>query len=102
MNQRAYKLRVGNNPLVQFVTLILAGLLTIAAVLLGAVLLSLLLGLAVLAGAVLFARVWWLRRRMQRVTRAERGARPGEIIDVQYSVVEERRIDENSVDEPPR
>ena len=105
MNQSAYKLRVSDNPLVHFAGLIVGGLTAIAAVLLGAVLLSLLLGLALIGGAVVFARLWWLRRRMGKTARARRrpgGSAAANIVEVEYTVVEERSVRNDREDRSAR
>jgi hypothetical protein len=105
MNQSAYKIRVSDNPLIQFAGLIVGGLAAIAAVLLGAVLLSLLLGLALLGGAVLFARLWWLRRRMGKTARMRPrpgGSGAGDIVEVEYTVVEERAMRDDRGDRSAR
>ena len=80
-----------DNPLLQFVALVVAAIVAVGAVLLGAILLSLFLGLAVIAGLVLYIRLWWLRRRVGR-SGAKRGARPSEFVEVEYTVVEERSM----------
>ena len=59
----------------------------IASVVLGAFILAALLGFALIVGVTFFARVWWLRRKMER-------ARGGEdIIETEYSVIENRDRD---------
>jgi uncharacterized iron-regulated membrane protein len=57
---------------------------------LGAILLSLFLGLAVIAGLVLYIRLWWLRRRMQQRRPEPQQRAPGDFVEVEYTVVEER------------
>ena len=83
-------LTTSGNPLVQVVGLFAGALVAVGAILLGTVLLALVLGLAVIAGLVLFVRVRWLRFRRGRA--AAGGARrpDGEIVEVEYTVVEER------------
>ena len=77
------------NPLLQFVALVVAAIVAVGAVFLGAILLSLFLGLAVIVGIVLYVRLWWLGRSLSK--RAERkGARSGDFVEVEYTVVEER------------
>ena len=77
------------NPLLQFIALVAAAIVAIGAVLLGAILLSLFLGLAVIAGLVLYVRLWWLRRSLGK-RREERGMRSGDIVEVEYTVIDER------------
>ena len=82
------------NPLLQFFALVVAAVVAIGAVFLGAILLSLFLGLAVIAGLVLYIRLWWLRRRVGRPSSGGR-ARPGEFVEVEYTVVEERSVSDD-------
>lgn len=88
MHNRAYKLPA--NPLVQLLAVVVAAIVSVGAILLGAVILSLFLGLAVIAGLVLYIRLWWLRRKIQR--RGSGGRRPGEFVEVEYTVVRERPV----------
>jgi membrane protein implicated in regulation of membrane protease activity len=91
-----YRARLPENPLLQFFALLVAAVVAIGAVFLGAILLSLFLGLAVIAGLVLYIRLWWLRRRAAKPDAAGRN-RPGEFVEVEYTVVEERSVaDEQS------
>jgi uncharacterized membrane protein len=89
MQQRYYRIRPPSNPILQVFALIGAAILTIGAIFIGAIFLSLFLGLAVIAGLVLYIRLWWLRRKAG--TRASRGRpRPGEYVEVEYTVVQQR------------
>jgi Flp pilus assembly protein TadB len=90
MHNRAYKPRVPDNPLLQLLALLAAGIFAVGAVLLGAVLLSLFLGVAVIAGLVLYIRLWWLRRKLQKRGTKSENHRPGEFVEVEYTVVRER------------
>jgi membrane protein implicated in regulation of membrane protease activity len=82
------------NPFVQIASLLVFAVLMIGAVFVGAVILSLLLGAGALLALILSIRSWWLRRRLRETGRRpgppEGGARPGQVIDVSYTVVEER------------
>ena len=95
------RLSASHNPILQVAGLLVGVLVSVAAVLVGAVVLSLVIGLAVLAGLVFSVRVWWLRWRMQRAARtaheATRGPR-GEIVAVEYTVVKERTVGQRGVD----
>lgn len=75
------------NPVLQFIALVVAAVVAVGAVFLGAILLSLFLGLAVIAGLVLYIRLWWLRRRS---VRRPASGRQGEFVEVEYTVVNER------------
>lgn len=79
------------NPLLQFVALVVAAVVAVGAVFLGAILLSLFLGLALIVGIVIYVRLWWLRRSLSK--RAEQtGMRSGEFVEVEYTVVDERSM----------
>jgi len=82
------------NPLLQFFALVVAAVVAIGAVFLGAILLTLFLGLAVIAGLVLYIRLWWLRRRVSKPSSDGR-ARPGEFVEVEYTVVKERSVSDD-------
>ena len=86
-----------DNPLLQFVALVVAAVMAVGAVFLGAILLSLFLGLALIVGVVLYIRLWWLRRKMGGRSEGRR-ARSGDFVEVEYTVVEER----SPSDKPPR
>jgi hypothetical protein len=80
------------NPLLQILSLLAFVVLLIGAVFVGAVILSLVLGLAAIAALVFSVRIWWLRRKLRKGWNdLERGdPQSGQIIDVSYTVVEER------------
>lgn len=86
-----------DNPLLQFLALVVAAVVAVGAVFLGAILLSLFLGLALIIGIVLYIRIWWLRRKMRGRSEARR-TRSGDFVEVEYTVVEER----SPSDEPSR
>jgi uncharacterized protein (DUF58 family) len=88
-----------DNPLLQFVALVVAAVVAVGAVFLGAILLSLFLGLALVAGVVLYIRLWWLRRSLGKQAK-ERPARSGEIVEVEYTVVDERSPSDESSKDP--
>ncbi len=92
MSQSAYKLQFSRNPLVQIAAVVVAVLVTVGAVFLGVIVLSFFVGLAILAWLGLTIRLWGLRRRMRR---GETGhsAQGGEILEVEYTVVEERTVE---------
>ena len=95
-----YRVLASRNPILQVAGLVVGAVVTIGAILVGAVLLSLILGLAVIAGLVLFVRVWWLRRRQRRTPTGEarRSSPPGEIVEVEYTVVKERPVERQDRD----
>ena len=82
------------NPILQAVGLIVGALVTVGAILVGAVVLSLGIGLVVLVGLVMFVRVRWLKHRMKQTVTPTDDMPSGEITGVKYTVVKERTIDE--------
>ena len=82
------------NPILQAVGLIVGALVTVIAILIGAVMLSLGIGLVVLVGLVMFVRVRWLKHRMKQTKAPTDDIPSGEITGVEYTVVKERAIDE--------
>ena len=90
------RLTVSRNPLLQLAGLVVGAIVTVGAILLGAVVLAFIVGFAVIAGLVLYIRLWWLRRQHQRRRSRPRGRGggepPGEIVEVEYTVVEERTV----------
>jgi hypothetical protein len=88
MRPRAYTFRAPSNALLQAAYFIVGGIVLIGVVLMGAVLLAVGLGLAAIIVTVLFVRTWWSGRIRAP---AARGPAPGgELLEVEYSVVEER------------
>jgi hypothetical protein len=94
MHYRPNRAGMPANPFLQVVTLVLGVIVAVGAVFLGAILLSLFLGLAVMVGLVLYIRLWWLRRRAMGP--AGRRGRPGEFVEVEYTVVDERSVSGDS------
>ena len=82
------------NPILQAVGLIVGILVTVGAILIGAVVLSLGIGLVVLVGLVMFVRIRWLKYRMKQTGTSADDIPSGEITGVEYTVVKERAIDE--------
>ena len=77
------------NPLLQFLGFVAGlGLLAVSFVF-GAFLLAALLGLGLIVGLGVYARLWWLRRRMARADNGE-----GEYIETEYTVVERHQADD--------
>jgi len=91
MQSRLYRARLPNNPLLQFVALIVAAVLAVGAVFVGAILLSFFLGLAVIAGIILYIRLWWIGRRIRKQGSGSGGQR-GEFVEVEYTVIDERAV----------
>lgn len=91
MQFRVYRTRTPQNPLLQFLALVVAVVVAVGAVFLGAILLTLFLGLAVVGGLILYIRLWWLRRRVAKRPSGDRG-RSGEFVEVEYTVVNERSV----------
>lgn len=95
MPPRSYTFRPPTNPFIQVLYFLLGGILLIGAVIVGAFVLAFVLGLAVVVGLVVYARVWWLSRKLAR-TKSSSGPGPGggssgsEVLEVEYRVVGER------------
>ncbi len=90
------RLTVSRNPLLQLAGLVVGAIVTVGAILLGAVVLAFIVGFAVIAGLVLYIRLWWMRRQLRQRRSGPRGRGreepPGEIVEVEYTVVEERTV----------
>ena len=100
MNGRRFNLQT-TNPFMQIGYLLVGGVLLIGALFMGALLLAFVLGFALVFGVVFWVRLWWLRRKMLKQA-AHAGGRPeagsGDIIEVEYRVVDERDPDRPSRD----
>jgi small-conductance mechanosensitive channel len=97
MDPRTFMPNRPTNPLLQLVYLVAGGVLLIGAVLMGAVVLAFVFGLVLIFAVVFWLRLWWLRRRFVRGgggtlgrQTAESSQRTGEVIEVEYTVVDER------------
>ena len=101
MNPRIQSIKPPANPVLQFLYFLFGAVVLVGALLVGAVILSIAFGLAFIDGLVVWARIWWLRRKLERRAGRDRDARgpetrrrparhATEIIDVEYTVVEER------------
>jgi len=90
MTQGPYNPQFSRNPLVQIAAVVVAVFMVIGAVFLGAIVLSFFVGFAILAWVILTIRLWWLRRSVRR---GDAGS--DEIVGVEYTVVEERSVDES-------
>lgn len=71
------------HPLMQLVGLVGGIILVAVSIILGAFLLAALLGLGLLVAVVVFARLWWLRRRLGPQRAGD------EIIETEYRVIRE-------------
>ena len=98
MTQGRYNPQFSRNPLVQIAAVVVAAFIVIGAVFLGAIVLSFFVGIAILAWVILSIRVWWLRRSVRRGDSGRgpgRGPDRGEIVEVEYTVVKERPVDDS-------
>lgn len=78
------------SPLTRIFGFIVGVLVFTAAIIIGGFVLSAIIGLAVLAGTALYARIWWLRRKIRRAMQSEHtpGGRGDRVIETEYRVVE--------------
>ncbi len=94
MPPRSYTFNTPTNPFLQVLYFVIGGIVLIGAVLMGAVILAIALGIALILGLVVYARVWWLGRKLRKAAqdrRSGRGRQAGdEVLEVEYTVVEER------------
>jgi hypothetical protein len=91
MAQRLFTFSPPSNPLLQVVYILIGGLLLIGAIVMGAVVLAIGLGLAVILGIAVYLRVLWLNRKLRRSARqASTSTAKGDLLEVEYSVVDER------------
>lgn len=92
MSNRLYTFAASGNPLAQVLAVLAFGVVLIAAVVMGAVILSLVFGLAVIAAAAFSVRLWWLKRKLARRRGPEMmdAAAEGRLIEAEYTVVTER------------
>ncbi|MGI9259289.1 MAG: hypothetical protein ACR2QQ_10665 [Gammaproteobacteria bacterium] len=97
MNQGAYRQNLPQNPIVKVFAMIVAALFAVGAIFLGAVVIFFLVGFALLVWILFSVRLWWMRRQMrgrgghaQTRTRTRTEREGGDIVEVEYRVVEER------------
>ena len=95
MPPRIYTVRPPANPLLQVLYFLVGGILLIGAVILGAFVLAFVLGFAVVAGLIVYARFWWLSRKLAKQHGSSGPARGGpssgsELLEAEYTVVSER------------
>ena len=69
----------------------------VGAILVGAVALAFILGFTLIAGLIFYVRLQWLWRRRARPRPAGpgprgRGGPPGDIVEVEYTVIDERTV----------
>ncbi len=91
MIQRAYRLNLPQNPLVKIAAILVTAFMVIGAIFLGAIVLFFLVGFAVLAWLVLRVRLWWLRRQLHP-GETGRDEPHGDIVEAEYTVIEERSL----------
>jgi hypothetical protein len=96
MPPRGYTIRPPSNPVLQVLYIIVGGVLLIGAVIVGAFVLAFVVGFAIIAGLIVYARVWWLSRKLAKragssgSSRGRGGASKTEALEVEYHVVSER------------
>ena len=87
------RMKASQNPVFQAIGLIIGAVIAVAAVLVGAVLLSFIVGVVVLMGLLMYARIWWARRRFKKTSSSSDDGTPTDIVNVEYTVVKERNMD---------
>lgn len=92
MNGRYFAVGTSTNPVMQALYLLVGGVLLIGALIMGAVILAVVVGLALIFGIVVWLRIWWLRRKLGKAARRQgKSGTSGEVIEVEYTVVDERK-----------
>ena len=93
MNARSSPFTTSQNPFVQGLSLLLGAVLLVGAIIVGAFLLAIAIGVGLVFALVIMARVWWIRRKLERsrdaATSTDAGRADGRVIDVEYTVVDE-------------
>jgi uncharacterized protein (DUF58 family) len=94
MPQRLYTIKPPTNPILQALYFLVAAVLLIGAIIMGAFILAVVLALAFVFAIVIYIRVWWLKRKLAR-SGGSPSAGPKqpvdkEVIEVEYTVVNER------------
>lgn len=85
--QRPFTFGPPGNPVLQVLYILVGGLLLVGAVVMGAVVLAIGLALAVIFGVAVYLRIWWLSRKLKR---SPPPSGNGDVLEVEYSVVDER------------
>lgn len=88
------RMTASRNPILQAVGLIIGAVVAVAAVLVGAVLLSFIIGFVVLMGMLIYVRAWWARRGIKKAAGGFTDDPPKDLVNVQYTVVKERNVDD--------
>lgn len=89
------------SPLARIFGFIGAVLVFTAAIIIGGFVLSAIIGLAVIAATALYARIWWLRRKIRRAMQNGQAptGRDGRVIETEYHVVEITEEQRGSADD---
>jgi len=91
MNGRVFSFGKSGNPLAQILSVLVFGVMLVAALIMGAVVIAVLIGLAVILAVVLVVRTWWLRRKFRSHSPLESGYEPSDthkrLIEGEYKVV---------------
>ena len=82
------------NPLVQILGFVVAAVTFGIMLLIGGIVLAALIGFVLLAAIVIYARVWWLQRKMPPVDRREYREQ-GETVDAEFRVIDITELDED-------
>lgn len=94
MPPRSYTIRPPTNPFLQVLYFLIGGVLLIGAIILSAFVLAFVFGFALIVGLIVYARVWWLSRKLARAGGRPESGRGGsadsETLEVEYTVISER------------
>jgi membrane protein implicated in regulation of membrane protease activity len=91
MNARPNLFGLSGGPVAQAVSVLVFGILLIAAVVMGAVLLAAIVGAVAIAWVVFSVRLWWLRRKLRgRAAQGDPTQPAGRLIEAEYTVLDER------------
>lgn len=101
MAQRGFQFNPPTNPILQVLYFVVGGIVLIGAILMSAFVLAIALGVAIIIGIVVYVRVWWLRRKFRAAAGKmadSSAASDGDVLEVEYTVVEERDVRDDRSD----
>ena len=84
------------NPLLRAVYILLGAVAFVAALFFGAIVLAFIIGFVVIAGSIAAARIWWIRRKLERAASGSGpgpqsgGAGGGRVIEGEFAEIHEK------------